>query len=178
MFLPLQRPHWAAVFFHLSIYMQLLLAGSCSLCAAQQMGIPFFPSSQMGQINTWKKRWLTNRIQVRMLGKKLFLATHSILKSCCPHALNVFVLVGSGYKKKLLWNALHSHFYCTTNLKSSGQMIKSRIFSVYCVCKKATFMHHLILQKKRWWWWCLGTSLWPLQCMTGGGLNRDYLDEA
>lgn len=91
MFLPLQSPHWAAVFFHLSIYMQLLLAGSCS-SHEELMRILLFPSSQMGQINTRKKPWLTNRIQVRTLGKKIFLATHSIFKSCCPHALNVFVL--------------------------------------------------------------------------------------
>lgn len=105
--LHLQSLQWTSVFFCLNIYMKPCLAGSCSSHAVQQMDILLFPSSQLEEINTWKKPWLTNGIQVRMLGRKMLLGTYSILRSCCPHTLNVSVQSpggqrGGGKKKKAL----------------------------------------------------------------------------
>lgn len=92
MLLPLQSPHWAAVFFCLSIYMKTQLAESFSSWATQQMETLLFPSCQLGKIHTWEKPQLKTRIQARILKWKMFLATYSILSDCCPHALNVSVL--------------------------------------------------------------------------------------
>jgi len=92
MFLPLQSPHWAAAFFRLSIYTKLQLAESCLSWAMQQMEALLFLSSHLGQIHTWEKPQLKSTIQVRVLERKMFLATYSILKGYYPYALNVSVL--------------------------------------------------------------------------------------
>lgn len=47
---------------------------------------------QLGEIHTWEKPQLKGKTQVRILERKKFLATYFVLKSCCPHALNVAVL--------------------------------------------------------------------------------------
>lgn len=92
MLLPLQSPHWDAVFFCLSIYMKPQLAEFYSSWVTQQTETLLFPSSQLGEIHTWEKPQLKSRIQVRILERKMLLAPYTVLKGCCPRALNVSVL--------------------------------------------------------------------------------------
>lgn len=50
----------------------------------------------------------------------------------CSKCLCAFSSLLDARKRKVLQSVPNSHFYYMTNMKSSGQMLKSRIFFVNC----------------------------------------------